>query len=263
MKKTCKWCLNEMEFKSDKQYGAHLTNCKSNPDKIKRDKLLLKKSFKMLTCKCGNLYEISITDKMFVSGKYKKFCSRKCANSRIMSDVTISKISNSIKKNKPLKTYELSCQNCQIEFNTRRRNQKFCTRNCSIKFRNKNFNLSSNAGKISAQSQQKRSKNEILFAKFCIEKFKNVLLNEPIFNSWDADIILNDEKVAILWNGIWHYKKINGSHSVDQVQNRDRIKMKEIEKCGYRVYVIKDMGKFDTNKVIYEWHMFNLWLNYI
>ena len=37
-----------------------------------------------------------------------------------------------------------------------------------------------------------------------------------------------------------HYNKIKKKHSVKQVQNRDRIKIKEIISCGYVPYVIKD-----------------------
>ena len=69
--------------------------------------------------------------------------------------------------------------------------------------------------------------------------------NEPIFNGWDADIIIEDLKVAVLWNGKWHYEKVTRSHSLEQVQNRDKIKLKEIESAGYTPYVIKDMGKAD------------------
>ena len=44
-------------------------------------------------------------------------------------------------------------------------------------------------------------------------------------------------------NGPWHYKKITAKHSVEQVQNRDRIKIKEIERFGYTPYVIRDNGR--------------------
>ena len=47
-----------------------------------------------------------------------------------------------------------------------------------------------------------------MFCKLCEQEFKDVLHNEPIFNNWDADIILKEYKIAVLWNGIWHYKKI-------------------------------------------------------
>ena len=39
-----------------------------------------------------------------------------------------------------------------------------------------------------------------------------------------------------------------------QVQNRDRIKIKEIEKYGYKPYVIKDMGRFSKEKVEMEFN---------
>lgn len=110
-------------------------------------------------------------------------------------------------------------------------------------------------------SQNRRSKNEILFSEYCLTKFKNVTTNESIFNGWDADIIINDIKVAILWNGIWHYKKVADKHSVKQVQNRDRIKIIEIEKCGYVPYIIKDMGRYSPSKVLSEWNNFNLFFN--
>lgn len=47
-------------------------------------------------------------------------------------------------------------------------------------------------------------------------------------------------------------QKIREGHSLSQVQNRDRIKIKEIEKYGYKPYVIKDMGRFSTEKVEME-----------
>ena len=52
-------------------------------------------------------------------------------------------------------------------------------------------------------------------------------------------------KIAILWNE----EKITKKHSIKQVQNRDIIKIKEIEKLGYTSYVIKDMGKYDEEKI--------------
>jgi len=111
------------------------------------------------------------------------------------------------------------------------------------------------------QSQIRRSKNEKYFAELCIQKFLNVLTNQPIFNGWDADIILPDLKVAILWNGIWHYTKITKKHSVSQVQKRDFLKEQEILKKGYTPYIIKDLGKFNPLKVAEEFEIFCKWLD--
>ena len=99
-------------------------------------------------------------------------------------------------------------------------------------------------------SQNKRSKNENYFGELCINEYKNVKLNEQIFNGWDADIILDDYKLAILWNGNWHHKKLGEKHSLLQVQNRDNIKIKEIINFGYEPYIINDYGKY--NKPLVE-----------
>lgn len=96
---------------------------------------------------------------------------------------------------------------------------------------------------IQHQGNLRRSKNEIEFCKLCEEYFNNVKHNECIFNGWDADIIIEDIKFAVLWNGPWHYKQITKSHSVKQIQNRDKIKINEIKECGWTPYIIKDMGK--------------------
>jgi hypothetical protein len=94
------------------------------------------------------------------------------------------------------------------------------------------------------------------FCRLCESFFRHVRHNEPIFNGWDADIIIEDIKTAVLWNGVWHYRKIKDKHSVIQVQNRDKIKISEIEKCGYRPYVIKDMGKYNQKFVEEEFIKF-------
>lgn len=70
-----------------------------------------------------------------------------------------------------------------------------------------------------------------------------------MFDGWDADIILPNEKIAIHWNGLWHYKKLRECHSLLQVQSRDRIKYSIIEKHGYTNYVIQDLGRFNRNFV--------------
>jgi len=77
-----------------------------------------------------------------------------------------------------------------------------------------------------------------------------------MFDGWDADVILNDRKIAILWDGIWHYKQISKTRSLLQVQTRDRIKRKIIESMGYRYYTIKDMGKFNPRFVNEQFQIF-------
>lgn len=67
-----------------------------------------------------------------------------------------------------------------------------------------------------------------------------MLHNVNMFNGWDADVILVHEKVAVLWNGEWHFTKLKQRHSVLQVQTRDQIKVSEILAAGYTPYIIED-----------------------
>lgn len=54
----------------------------------------------------------------------------------------------------------------------------------------------------------------------------------------------------------WHYKKITKDYSVEQVQNRDRIKIKEIINCGYTPYIIVAQGKCNQSFVVNEFEKF-------
>jgi len=89
---------------------------------------------------------------------------------------------------------------------------------------------------------------------------RNVSTNEKYFEMknymWDADVILHDHKIAVLWNGRWHYEQLRKGHSVKQVQARDRIKIRAIEKRGYIPYIIKDMGKHNKKFVEQQFELF-------
>lgn len=172
------------------------------------------------------------------------------------------KISKTLKERNSHKTKPNKvCEQCKAEYYSkpsRASESRFCGKSCNTTWRNLNTDLASKAGRSSAKSQgeSRRSKNEILFYELCKVKFREVLCNEPMFNGWDADVILIDEKIAILWNGKWHYEKITEQHSVEQVQNRDKIKIKEIESLGFTPYIIKDMGKFNESFVNKEFDIF-------
>lgn len=194
-----------------------------------------------------------------------KFCSRECANSRKHSQETKEKIRNSIKNHSSkayhnLKIQEYNknpnkCSICGKDIPYELRHRKTCSEECLKK-------SLSNAGKTSSSRVIKRSKSEIEFCNLCEEYFgkDKVIHNEPMFNGWDADIIIPELKIAILWNGPWHYRKVTKKHNLIQVQNRDKIKIKEIKSCGYIPYIIKDTGKYNKNKINKE---FNKFIEYI
>jgi hypothetical protein len=116
--------------------------------------------------------------------------------------------------------------------------------------------ISSKGGLNSVKVQNRRSKNEIYFFELCKSIFPDAVANKPIFNGWDADVIIPSIKIAILWNGPWHYKQISKSQSLEQVQNRDKIKLKEIETFGYKSHIIKDLGKYNKSFVENQFELF-------
>jgi hypothetical protein len=189
-----------------------------------------------------------------------RFCCKECARGFATH---VKRIEINEKVSAKLKgtgfSQEKSCLNCRKEFIvcSSRRNKKFCSKKCSSSFTMTSTAGRENArkaGKASAASQSlsRRSKNEILFAELCASKFCNVKCNCAMFDGWDADIVIEDLRIAIHWNGPWHYRKITKKHSVAQVQNRDKIKYVNIEKHGYNNYIIKDEGGYNQNFVIEE-----------
>jgi hypothetical protein len=201
--------------------------------------------------------------------QHKFYCSSKCSHARSRDESVREKISNSVKSYYDrIGRFEglvVKCEGCQVDFFTKKRTQRFCSRSCASK-----FNMAPDSRKEQARlrmmktleslSQKRRSKNEIMFFDLCVSEFSNVKHNESIFDGWDADVILMDEKVAVLCNGKWHYEKITERHSVPQVQNRDRLKMKAIAKIGWTPYVIKDMGRHNRTFVNAEFEKFKQWL---
>lgn len=250
------------------EHHLHCENC--GKEIIVSDSVYKKSMTKHFFCSnsCSASYNNKLRDKpsketrnktrnsllKFYKENFKKTCKTKNANSK----QTI----------KQPKLKEQICQLCGKKYflNETGSTRNFCSKKCSNEYKaNRKKYLSkdtlsklSEAGRRSSeiQAEKRRSKNEEYFCELCEKHFINVKHNEPMFNGWDADVIVEDIKYAILWNGKWHYEKIKESHSVKQVQKRDDIKIKEIKKCGYVPYVIKDMGKYNPQFVEEEFKKF-------
>ena len=256
----CKFC--DKEYEKIQQLGGHIVYCQENPGK--REKKTSKKIFSLKCKTCGEDYEILETQHNIDNNKYKKNCSIKCANKRNHTEEIKESISKKLIKVNNLDR-KRNCPLCKKEFLYKKKKQIFCSKKCnSINNNNNGAALKGGlASKISIKTYSNRSKNEIAFANKCLEYFTNVSLNEKFFNGWDSDIILHNEKIAILWNGIWHYKKVYENHYLEQVQNRDRLKTIEIKNKGYIPYIIKDVGSYSIKKVNLEWDLFLEWINKI
>lgn len=145
----CTYCKEIISFDNPRKFGAHLTNCKMNPSKLERDEKSKKKKIFNFTCKCGTDYEVETTEHNINNGNYKKFCSRKCANSRNHSDETKEKIRKGVNKsisinvkcdnNRKIKENKIEykiCLNCKTEFSNR--NKKFCSSECGFNYNKSN-----------------------------------------------------------------------------------------------------------------------------
>jgi len=164
---------------------------------------------------------------------------------------------------RPVTLKPIICVTCKKEFQPVSSRTKLCSRECADnncrtdEYKKGAVINGQKGGKVSATRQCKRSQNEIYFSELCAKEFE-ITTNEPYFDGWDADVIIHSEKTAILWNGIWHYKQIAKTQSLNQVQARDKIKTAIIYKYGYIPYVIKDMGKYNKAFVEQEFEIFKL-----
>jgi hypothetical protein len=250
-------CLNCGKLVKNKYCNVSCQNKHQNS--IKSDKIFGEyKKFIVVCNKCNIEFEVEEREKLYPQ-KEKYYCSRSCANSRNWNDNDKEKKSKSLKnkfsENRILKTLITKCKNCNKEIeHPIYKKRVFCSHSCNTKYYNNTTNKAKLAGLKSCniQKETRRSKNEIYFSQLCENYFKNILLNEQIFNGWDADVIIQDYKIAVLWNGKWHYEKITKKHSVEQVQNREELKIKEIIKMGYEPYIIKDMGRYNKEFVEIE-----------
>lgn len=273
-------------FDTKQQKAAYIKNKKSHEDALRRkDEDEKTRKPREFICKsCHKPFTKEMTDHEFSNEKnHPKYCSRSCANKREITDEIKSKISQAVKKRieqkkkdieqkkkdevkdiqitserKPSKREKI-CVVCKTPFVSNSRGRKTCSDGCKEYFRihRKDFLSDETIQKLrnaglkssSIQAETRRSKNEIYFYELCENEFKNVTHNENIFNGWDADVLIYDYKVAVLWNGNWHYKPIKKGSSLSQIQNRDKIKVKEIINCGWIPYIIEDKGKYNKQFV--------------
>jgi len=208
------------------------------------------------------------------------FCSCKCARGystkekRQEINKKVSLINSQKFDHARIEKKKSTCPQCKESFEWKYGDKVFCDRKCFNLFIKKHgvaiVNETSkqkeqrlklarlNGAKSSKiQSEIRRSKNEKFFADLCKNHFgEEVLTNQSMFNGWDADVIIPSKKIAVLWNGKWHYEKITKKHSVEQVQNRDRIKNEEIRRCGFKPYIIEDRGAYNEEFVKNQFFIF-------
>ena len=223
-------------FKKFKE-GHYHPNCE-NEDKLPYIRYITPRTILPVICAvCKKEFQPKYSNKLM--------CSRECYRNSI----------------KPRRLLPVACIICNKNFQPRSSKKRYCSKECSNsvrdtdEYKQRQRNSGKEGGKRSAANQPRRSKNEIYFSELCSAYF-TITTNEPFFDGWDADVIIHSEKIAVLWNGVWHYKQISKSQSLLQVQTREKIKFDTIEKAGYIPYIIKDMGKYNRNFVEQEFEIF-------
>lgn len=192
---------------------------------------------------------LECNSKISYDKRRSKFCNRSCGATSSMrdrklngykhSDETKALIKKKCKEKDITKRVQAApytkikrCTNCDKYFPDTGR--QTCSNECLHLIRSRH-------GRNNPGLGTKRSVQEIELYNLCLTKFPNAKPNKVIADGWDADIVLEEEKIAILWNGPWHYKQMPfKNHSLLQVQNRDRIKTKLFNKLGWEVLIFED-----------------------
>lgn len=135
----CEYCGKQCT--TGQSLGGHTVNCQNNPKKQQshnKTRISLKAkrvSHEVRCAKCGTPFILELTPKSLESGKYTKYCSKSCANSRNHSIQTRNKISQSLRKSEPVQI-TIICKQCGCEFSWIKKKRhlhqrEFCSRICA------------------------------------------------------------------------------------------------------------------------------------
>lgn len=148
----CKYCGKE--FKSGQSLGAHLINCKKNPNNYQNEfHNKRKENFEkrnplneyILKCQvCGKEYKLQLRQNQYENGKYKKTCCSKCAHKLTSLNTNLEEKNNKISlKNK--KEYILPkikyCQYCGCEYISASKSNFCCEEHRKLSKSNKCSNI--------------------------------------------------------------------------------------------------------------------------
>ena len=264
----CKYCGKTYNTLHGNSF--HENRCIKNPDSEQYKKLT-----KERVCEnCGKVYTLKS-----LLGSTEKFCSRSCANTRVITQESKDKISKTLKEYYDLHPEKTPIRNSIQKFcivcnkPLEKRNQSgYCKEHIHLReISEETRKKLSEAGKHSAQIQKeaRRSKIEALFFDKIKDIFKDAEANKVIKDGWDTDIFIPSLNLAIFWNGACHYYPIYGEKSLNATQNRDKIKKELFENIGIKVYLIKDIDleypkeikKYKEKRVEFQLQKFLEFLN--
>jgi MYM-type Zinc finger with FCS sequence motif len=135
-----------------------------------------------------------------------------------------------------------------------------CSKQCLLEISRRSGTKGGLTTSTSPFQKRSRSNNERNFFQKILNLYPDALHNKRMFDGYDADIIIPSKKIAIHWNGIWHYQKVITESLLHKIQKKDELRYASIARCGYINYIIKDLGVMNKEKVDHEYINF---INYI
>lgn len=108
----------------------------------------------------------------------------------------------------------------------------FCNRSCAASYNNR------------LKRNSRRSKCEELLCNLLTAEFPqlNILPNDKeLLDGFESDIAIPSLDLAIEWNGPFHYIPIFGKARLNEIQNRDAIKLSIAQRKGINLIVIPDL----------------------
>jgi hypothetical protein len=138
----CKWCEEKFEGMSGRVFSNHVRWCSKNPERNKTDfrsimeeveakKNGKHKNFVVKCFTCRTEFTVKEREKLFPQ-REKYFCSRSCSNKRERTEEVKEKIKKSVLKflNKEFTGVKKNCPHCKKDFNTTKKDKKFCSVEC-------------------------------------------------------------------------------------------------------------------------------------
>lgn len=145
------------------------------------------------------------------------------------------------------------CANCgKLFLSPEHKKAKYCSRKCFME---------SGVFQNGRKAPHWRSQNEKHFCELCEAEFQSVKHNVRIFNGFDADVILPDLKIAVLWDGVWHRKQVHAKQDFEYMQKRDSLRLEAIRAAGFEPYIIEDDGAVNKAFVQLEFGKFKVFLD--
>lgn len=140
-------------------------------------------------------------------------------------------ISWEIRKPRPSKPIR-HCQTCGNET----KNHSYCNGTCRNRALNKLIKGS-------------RSKAERVLTTALHEAYPDWTISEndrTVLNGLELDIYIPEIRLAIEWNGVFHYEPIHGIGHLDKIMKKDNIKIEKCREIGVELIIICDRTSHDA-----------------